>query len=84
MSGTFATTRLVRKMSDSHPAIGVPALANGFHRGRAYCLQVAIDDGSGRVCMRFTESENAFDVLATLKTYVLHSGIPRIRLKNSP
>lgn len=53
---------------NSHPAIGLPALANGFHRGPTCCLQVAIDDASGRVCMCFAESENAFDVLATLKT----------------
>lgn len=47
------------------------------HRGPACCLLVAIDDASGRIFMRFAESENAYDVLTTLRAYVLRYGIPR-------
>ncbi len=41
------------------------------------CLLVAIDDASGRVFLRFAESENARDVLGTLEAYVRRFGIPR-------
>jgi len=46
-------------------------------RGPWCCLLVAIDDASGRVFMRFAESENARDALITLKLYVKQHGIPR-------
>ena len=46
-------------------------------RGPWCCLLVAIDDASGRVFMRFTKSENAHDVLFTLRRYVERYGIPR-------
>ncbi|MGA2622535.1 MAG: ISNCY family transposase [Bacteroidota bacterium] len=46
-------------------------------RGPACCLLVAIDDASGRVFMRFAKSENARDVLGTLRLYVERYGIPR-------
>lgn len=41
------------------------------------CLLVAIDDASGRVFMRFAESESLHAVLLTLWAYVEHYGIPR-------
>ena len=46
-------------------------------RGPWCCLLVAIDDASGRVFMRFARSENARDVLLTLRRYVELYGIPR-------
>ena len=46
-------------------------------RGPACCLLVAIDDASGRVFMRFATSENGHEVLAMLRAYVEHYGIPR-------
>jgi len=46
-------------------------------RGPWCCLLVAIDDASGRVFMRFARSENAHDVLLTLKLYVERYGIPQ-------
>jgi len=50
-----------------------------WFEGRApWCtLLVAIDDASGRVFMRFARSENAHDVLLTLRHYIEHYGIPR-------
>jgi hypothetical protein len=72
-----------RQKRQRRDAIGALVQFDGsFHewfegRGPACCLLVAIDDASGRVFMRFAESENAYDVLATLKAYVLHYGIPR-------
>jgi len=46
-------------------------------RGPRCCLLVAIDDASGRVFMRFARSENAHDVLLTLRRYIERYGIPR-------
>jgi transposase len=46
-------------------------------RGPRCCLLVAIDDASGRLFMRFARSENAHDVLRTLKQYIERYGIPR-------
>lgn len=46
-------------------------------RGEPCCLLVAIDDASGRIFMRFAESENAQDVLAMLWLYVKRYGVPR-------
>jgi transposase-like protein len=46
-------------------------------RGPCCCLLVAIDDASGRVFMRFARSENAQDVLLTLRRYIERYGIPR-------
>jgi len=50
-----------------------------WFEGRAprCCLLVAIDDASGRVFMRFARSENAHDVLLTLRQYIERYGIPR-------
>ncbi len=50
-----------------------------WFEGRApWCtLLVAIDDASGRVFMRFAQSENAHDVLFTLRRYVEQYGIPQ-------
>ena len=46
-------------------------------RGPRCCLLVAIDDASGRVFMCFATSENAHDVLLTLRRYIERYGIPR-------
>jgi len=46
-------------------------------RGPECCLLVAIDDASGRVFLRFAESENTRDVLLTLRRYVELYGVPR-------
>lgn len=72
-----------RQKRERRDAIGAMLQFDGsFHqwfedRGPACCLLVAIDDASGRIFMRFAESENAYDVLAMLKTYVSRYGIPR-------
>ena len=72
-----------RQKRERRNAIGALLQFDGsFHdwfedRGPACCLLVAIDDASGRVFMRFAPSENGFDVLATVKTYVERFGIPR-------
>lgn len=72
-----------RQKRERRDAIGAMVQFDGsFHewfedRGPACCLLVAIDDASGRVFMRFAESENAYDVLTMLRTYVLRYGIPR-------
>jgi transposase len=72
-----------RKKRQRRPAIGDLLQFDGsFHdwfegRGAACCLLVAIDDASGRLFMRFAESENTHDVLATLWAYVEQYGIPR-------
>ena len=71
-----------RQKRERRDAIGAMLQFDGsFHewfeeRGPACCLLVAIDDASGRVFMRFAVSENAFDVLTTMKTYVQRFGIP--------
>ena len=41
------------------------------------CLLQAIDDASSRIFLRFAPSENAFDVMITLRNYVERYGIPR-------
>jgi len=46
-------------------------------RGPECCLLVAIDDASGRVFLRFAESENTRDVLLALRRYVELYGVPR-------
>jgi transposase len=72
-----------RQKRERRDAIGAMLQFDGsFHqwfedRGPACCLLVAIDDASGRIFMRFAVSENAYDVLAMLKTYVQRFGIPR-------
>lgn len=45
-------------------------------RAPACTLLVAIDDASSRVFMRFARSENAEDVLETMRHYVERHGIP--------
>lgn len=76
-------SRRHRRKRERRPAIGEMLQFDGsFHdwfegRGPSCCLLVAIDDASGRVFMRFAESENTKDVLATLWAYVEHYGIPR-------
>lgn len=46
-------------------------------RGPNCCLLHAIDDASGRVFLRFVPSENAADVMRTLRLYFERYGIPR-------
>ncbi len=46
-------------------------------RGLPCCLLHAIDDASGRVFLRFAPSENAADVLMTLRLYIERYGIPK-------
>ena len=80
---TIRAERRHRQKRQRRDAIGAMVQFDGsFHewfedRGPACCLLVAIDDASGRVFMRFAESENAYDVLAMLRAYVLRYGIPR-------
>jgi hypothetical protein len=77
------TARRHRQKRERRNAIGAMLQFDGSfhqwfeHRGPACCLLVAIDDASGRIFMRFAVSENAFDVLTTLKIYTLRYGIPR-------
>lgn len=72
-----------RRKRERRDAIGSLIQFDGsFHRwfedrGPSCCLLSAIDDASGSVFMRFAESENTYDVLAMLKTYVERYGIPR-------
>jgi transposase len=72
-----------RAKRERRDAIGALVQFDGsFHewfedRGPACCLLVAIDDASGRVFMRFAQSENAADVLTMLWQYVDRYGIPR-------
>lgn len=72
-----------RQKRDRRDAIGAMIQFDGSShqwfedRGPVCCLLVAIDDASGRVFMRFAVSENAYDVMVTMKAYVQHHGIPR-------
>jgi hypothetical protein len=70
-----------RKKRARREAMGALVQFDGsFHdwfegRAPACCLLVAIDDASGRVFMRFAESENTRDVLLTLWAYCERYGI---------
>jgi transposase len=72
-----------RKRRERREAIGDLIQFDGsYHdwfegRGPECCLLVAIDDASGRVFLRFAESENTRDVLLTLWRYVELYGVPR-------
>lgn len=46
-------------------------------RGPAGCLLNCIDDATGRVYLKFVQSENTLDVLLMLREYVEEFGIPR-------
>jgi hypothetical protein len=46
-------------------------------RGAECCLLNCVDDSTGRVYLKFAESENTQDVLLTLWEYVKKYGIPR-------
>jgi transposase len=76
-------TRRHRQKRERRAAIGAMIQFDGsFHkwfedRGPGCCLLVAIDDASGRIFMRFALSENAYDVMVTMRAYVRHHGIPR-------
>jgi hypothetical protein len=71
-----------RRKRERRPAIGEMLQFDGSshawfeERGPSCCLLVAIDDASGRIFMRFAESENTKDVLTTLWAYVKRYGIP--------
>lgn len=75
--------RVHRKKRDRREAIGDLIQFDGSHhdwfegRGPECCLLVAIDDASGRLFLRFAPSENARDVLVTLRGYVERFGVPR-------
>jgi hypothetical protein len=70
-----------RKKRPRREAMGAMVQFDGsshdWFEGRAptCCLLVAIDDASGRVFMRFAESENTRDVLFTLWAYCERYGI---------
>jgi hypothetical protein len=70
-----------RKKRARREAMGAMVQFDGsFHdwfegRAPACCLLVAIDDASGRLFMRFAESENTRDVLLTLWAYCERYGI---------
>jgi len=72
-----------RRKRERRAAIGDLIQFDGSHhdwfegRGPECCLLVAIDDASGRVFLRFAESENTQDVLLTLRDYMTRYGIPR-------
>jgi transposase len=72
-----------RRKRERREAIGDLLQFDGSHhdwfegRGPECCLLVAIDDASGRVFLRFAESENTRDVLLTLRRYTELYGVPR-------
>ena len=72
-----------RKKRERRAAIGQLIQFDGsFHRwfedrGVECCLLVAIDDASGRVVLRFVESESTQEVLSFWKDYVETIGIPK-------
>ena len=72
-----------RRKRERRQAIGDLIQFDGSHhdwfegRRSPCCLLVAIDDASGRVFLRFAESENTRDVMLTLEAYVKRFGIPR-------
>jgi len=76
------TRKAHRRKRERREHIGSLIQFDGSHhdwfegRGPRCCLLVAIDDASGRVFMRFAQSENAYDVLNTLRLYVEQYGIP--------
>lgn len=77
------TRKAHRRKRERREKIGSLIQFDGSHhdwfegRGPVCCLLLAIDDASGRVFMRFAQSENSRDVLLTLKLYVERYGIPR-------
>jgi transposase len=72
-----------RRKRERREAIGDLIQFDGSHhdwfegRGPECCLLVAIDDASGRLFLRFAESENTRDVLLTLRGYIERYGVPR-------
>lgn len=71
-----------RKKRERKVSIGEMLQFDGSHhdwfegRSSVCCLLHAIDDASGRVYLKFAESENTKDVLETLREYVKGNGIP--------
>jgi transposase len=72
-----------RKKRERRSAIGEMIQFDGSHhrwfedRGPECCLLVAIDDASGRVNLRFVESESTQYVLTFWRDYVKKVGIPK-------
>ena len=72
-----------RKKRARHTAIGSLIQIDGSHhkwfenRGPECCLIVFIDDASSRVLLRLASSENAHDLLCTLRLYIERYGIPK-------
>lgn len=84
--GLWKPTRKGRKHRKKRPrreTIGSLIQLDGSHhkwfedRGTESCLLVFIDDASGRVFLRFVNSENAHDLLSALRLYIERYGIPR-------
>jgi len=81
--GPIRKERPHRRKRERREAIGELIQFDGSHhdwfegRRAPCCLLVAIDDASGRIFLRFAESENVRDVLLTLEAYVRRFGIPR-------
>lgn len=71
-----------RRKRERRSAIGSLVQFDGSHhewfeeRGRRCCVLHAVDDASGRVFLRFVESENSRSVLQTVKEYIQRFGIP--------
>lgn len=71
-----------RKKRERKESIGEMLQFDGSHhdwfegRSSVCCLLHAIDDASGKVYLKFAESENTKDALATLREYVEENGIP--------
>jgi len=72
-----------RKRRERRAAIGEMIQFDGSHhrwfedRGPESCLLVAVDDASGKVKLRFVESESTQAVLSFWKQYVEKVGIPK-------
>jgi transposase len=72
-----------RRKRPRRAAIGELVQFDGSHhdwfegRGPACCLLHAIDDASGHTFLRFVPSENAADVMRTLRLYFERYGLPR-------
>jgi len=71
-----------RKKRERKESIGEMLQFDGSHhdwfegRTSVCCLLHAIDDASGKVYLKFSESENTRSVLETLREYVETNGIP--------
>jgi len=75
--------RLHRKKRERRSCFGALLQFDGSHhdwfegRGPECCLINCVDDSTGKVYLKFAESENTQDVLLTLWEYINNYGIPR-------